>query len=92
MKTYEQTWKQHPLDSRAVVDAATELVVADVRAPLHEDGREVGALIAAAPDMARELRHLVRLLEPKERDGGLDVPGLATLNGARAALKKAGVL
>lgn len=46
----------------------------------------------AAPDLARELRHLVRLLEPKEREGGLDVPGLATLNGARAALMKAGVL
>lgn len=46
-------------------------------------------LIAAAPDLYRELVHLVRLLEPLERDGGLDVPGLATLNGARAAIAKA---
>jgi hypothetical protein len=46
-------------------------------------------LIAAAPDLYKELWHLVRLLEPLERDGRLDVPGLATLNGARAALAKA---
>lgn len=46
-------------------------------------------LIAAAPDLLRELRHLVRLLEPMEREGGLDVPGLATLNGARAAIARA---
>jgi hypothetical protein len=46
-------------------------------------------LIAAAPDLYGELRHLVRLLEPLERDGQLDVSGLATLNGARAALTKA---
>jgi DNA-directed RNA polymerase subunit RPC12/RpoP len=37
--------------------------------------------------LARELRHLVRLLEPLEQEGGLAVPGLATLNGARAALE-----
>lgn len=49
-------------------------------------------LISAAPDMARELRHLPQLLEPLEQSGALDVPGLATLNGARAALRKAGVL
>lgn len=35
----------------------------------------------------RELAHLVRLLEPLEADGSLNVPGLATLNGARAALE-----
>lgn len=33
-----------------------------------------------------ELEHLVRLLEPQEKAGTLDVPGLATLNGARKAL------
>jgi hypothetical protein len=47
-------------------------------------------LIAAAPDLRDELAQLVRLLEPMERDGSLNVPGLATLNGARAALAKAG--
>jgi hypothetical protein len=46
-------------------------------------------LIAAAPDLYRELRHLVRLLEPLESSGELNVPGLATLNGARAAIEKA---
>lgn len=46
-------------------------------------------LICAAPDLLTELQHLVRLLEPKEKDGGLDIPGLATLNGARRAIKLA---
>jgi hypothetical protein len=43
-------------------------------------------LIAAAPDLYRELAHLVRMLEPIEDT--LGAPGLATLNGARAALEK----
>lgn len=46
-------------------------------------------LIAAAPDLLAALEHLVRLLEPQELDGVLNVPGLATLNGARAAIRKA---
>jgi hypothetical protein len=46
-------------------------------------------LIAASTDLLRELEHLVRLLEPLEQNGGLDVPGLATLNGAREAIAKA---
>lgn len=46
-------------------------------------------LIAAAPELFKELQHLVDLLEPLEREGGLQVPGLATLNGARAAIAKA---
>ena len=45
-------------------------------------------LIAAAPDLLTELQHLVRLMQPKEATS-LDVPGLATLNGARAAIAKA---
>lgn len=47
------------------------------------------ALIRAAPELYTELRHLVRLMEPLEDRGLLNIPGLATLNGARAALKKA---
>lgn len=47
------------------------------------------ALIAAVTDLYAELAHLVRLLEPLEREGTLAVPGLATLNAARAALRKA---
>lgn len=46
-------------------------------------------LIAAAPDMLKELKHLVGLLEPMESDGSLAIPGLATLNGAREAIAKA---
>lgn len=48
-------------------------------------------LIAAAPCLLRELSHLVSLMEPLERDGQLSIPGLATLNGARAAIAKAKV-
>ena len=51
--------------------------------PSLEDAR----LIAAAPELLAELQHLVRLLEPMEDT--LQVPGLATLNGARAAIAKA---
>ena len=46
-------------------------------------------LIAAAPDLLKELQHLVRLLTPLEISGTLNVPGFATLNGARAAIAKA---
>jgi hypothetical protein len=46
-------------------------------------------LIAASPDLYRELRHLVNLLQTLEAVGSLSVPGLATLNGARKALAKA---
>lgn len=37
----------------------------------------------------KELKHLVRLLEPMEEAGTLNVPGLATLNGARRAISEA---
>ena len=43
---------------------------------------------AALRACEKELRHLVVLLGPLEKDGRLDVPGLATLNGARAAIAK----
>lgn len=60
---------------------------------IHREGESFssadGRLIAAAPDLYRELKHLVRLLEPLEHVTGLEVPGLATLNGARLALAKA---
>ena len=48
-------------------------------------------LIVAAPDLYAELARLVTALEPLERNGGwpLDSAGVATLNGARAALAKA---
>lgn len=46
-------------------------------------------LAASAPGLYSELAQLVRLIEPLERDGTLNVPGLATLNGARRALAEA---
>lgn len=46
-------------------------------------------MMTAAPALHRELAHLVALLEPLEAKGRLDVPGLASLNGARAALSEA---
>jgi hypothetical protein len=51
--------------------------------------REVPQENATESNVRRELSHLVRLLEPMERNGSLHVPGLATLNGARRALSKA---
>jgi hypothetical protein len=45
--------------------------------------------IKALESCQKELAHLVRLMEPIEKEGGFDIPGLATLNGARAALAKA---
>ncbi len=47
------------------------------------------SLIAAAPDLYKELAHIVSLLEPMEESGSLQVPGRATRNAARAALAKA---
>lgn len=58
--------------------------------PAGVDGcKRVAFLAAAAPELLRELKHLVLLLEPHEADGSLAVPGLATLNGARAVIYKA---
>ncbi len=54
-----------------------------------EQGQINAALIAAAPELFKELERLVRLMEPREVAGCLNIPGLATLNGPRAALAKA---
>jgi hypothetical protein len=50
----------------------------------HPDAR----LIAAAPDLLAELSHLRRLVGTFLENGG-SIPGLATLNGADAAIAKA---
>lgn len=50
---------------------------------------EINALKALNADLLEALAELVRFLEPVERDGGLDVPGLATLNRYRATLSRA---
>jgi hypothetical protein len=75
----------------AILDGDEGLIVATVWARFVSRS-QAGAnarLMAAAPDLYRELSHLVRLLEPLESGGLLSVPGLATLNGARAALARA---
>jgi hypothetical protein len=56
--------------------------------PDYDNGVADARLIAAAPELLAELKQLVRLLEPAESTG-LNVPGLATLNAARAAIKAA---
>lgn len=50
------------------------------------ESEENARLIAAAPLLLKELESLVCLMEPLETEGRLSVPGLATLNGPRAAL------
>lgn len=64
MKPHEETWVVHPLDSRCVIRPAGRvdegLVMADIREPLHENGREVALLVAAAPEMARAILALRR--------------------------------
>ncbi len=64
-----------------------------LKARAKQEGRTLEWLadmvVATAPLLLKELKHLVRLLEPLEQAGTLQVPGLATLNGARAAIEKA---
>ncbi len=43
--------------------------------------------MGSATQLYKELKHLVDLLTPLEESGNLNVPGLATLNGARRALE-----
>jgi hypothetical protein len=72
-------------------DGGPKLLTDPIRGwPENHPDREIAVadarLIAAAPNIYRELAHLVRRLEPLEQGGGLNVAGIATLNGARAAL------
>jgi hypothetical protein len=76
-------WRVHPEIGFTLIEAPDGSEIADVRDEAN------APLIAAAPILYRELSHLVRLMEPLERDGRLNVPGVATLNGARAALSSA---
>lgn len=93
-KPWEEEWRVHPLDFRAVASFRTGLVVCDVRAPPAVNGREVSALISAAPDMARAL-----LATGSSRgDGQWHCHDCAGVNcyewcaTVRAALTRAGVL
>ena len=76
------------------VTLAAELLVraeaAEARVAVLERGKKEQESSNAALGSCRfELAHLVRLMEPVEKDGGFNIPGLATLNGARAALADA---
>ena len=48
---------------------------------------EPDSMYAAGKALLKELAHLVKVLEPLEKDGSLTVPGLASLNGALKALE-----
>lgn len=104
MRPHEKTYQTHPLDYRVLVepdpnaDGDGWLAVADLRVPVDECD-EVGALLSAAPDMARAL---LALMEPRQ-DKSHHFKGWCTAwsaetcdsemcSGIRAALTKAGVL
>lgn len=70
------------------IDNGLEIGKGGNDSPALEEAIANAHLIAAAPELYAELAHLVRFFEPIE-ETGLNVPGLATLNGARAALAKA---
>lgn len=55
----------------------------DTRAPLEQ---QIARLTAEVAELRRELQHLVNLVDPA-LDNGVQIPGLATLNGAKAALR-----
>lgn len=55
---------------------------------LIHDARLLHQVLPVQESLYRELKHLIRLMEPLEADGTLNIPGLATLNGARAAAAK----
>ena len=83
-------WSIDPKRSFRVIDGDDQTIGRFGTSDMIRDSWEANAqLCAAAPDLLWELQHLVRLLTPRETDGTLDVPGLATLNGARAAITKA---
>lgn len=93
-KPWEEEWQVHPLDFRAVASFRTGLVVCDVRAPPAVNGREVSALISAAPVMARALlavagRDCNKRLCWCSTYGG---PHLDTCDAALDALQKEGAL
>lgn len=57
--------------------------------PCRSEALRAAALFRSSFRLLKELKHLVRLLEPLEKEGALNVPGLATLNGARLAISQA---
>jgi hypothetical protein len=68
---------------RSTTDPIADWIACDIQ------NRSDAHLIAAAPDLLAELKHLVRLLEPALSNGQANVPGLATINKAWAVIAKA---
>jgi hypothetical protein len=80
------------VDSAGLVYAGRNYTVAHGRYSnyLPEEEQSANArLIAAAPDLYKELAHIVQLIKPVLEHGSFDLPGLATLNGAHRAMAKA---
>lgn len=64
------------------------IVRGDKRITTEQEKEANARLIAAAPELLKELTHLASLLHPWI-EAGNTVPGIATLNGAWAAIAKA---
>jgi len=71
------------LEARTKRGEFTKYELRDVVLALIERAKQAEA---QRDELRRELEHLVFLMEPVEYGGGLNIPGLATLNGARNAL------
>lgn len=84
-------WQYQATNSaQAIVAADGEVIICDAPFGAYVSmEQEDWDLIAAAPDLLKELQHLVGLLDQAIGDGRISVPGLATLNGAKAAIAKA---
>lgn len=63
----------------------SEQTLSDLLSKQSALARELETDLREARDI---VAHLVRLLQPLEQDGGLNVPGLATLNRERAFLAR----
>lgn len=63
-----------------------ELICDETYYPRAPENPADWKLMAAAPVLLKELKHLVNLIEPLEDAGTLQIPGLATLNAARLAI------
>lgn len=62
--------------------------IGEARKRRYAEQQAKARLYAAAPELLRELTHLTRCLHPWIESGN-SVPGVATLNGALAAIAKA---